>query len=131
MVMEDIDYHLQKLRQIGDAPLKLCPYISSEFIPIPPHKVGIAHLVLKPRLLLADPVGCGKTPQALAAYGFLKARDSKLRVLVMAERSAIYQWHMSVEKFLVGVRPSIVGYNLDSGSSVTRHKRYKDRKSVV
>lgn len=123
-MLESIDLHLQRLRQNGDAPLKPCPYISSEFIPIPPHRVGIAHLVLKPRFLLADPTGCGKTPQALAAYGFLKQRDEKLRVLVMAERSAIFQWHSSVQRFLVDIQPAIVGYNTDSGSSVGRRARY-------
>lgn len=128
-MLESIDLHLQKLRQIGDAPLKPCPYISPNFIPIPPHKVGIAHLVLKPRFLLADPTGCGKTPQSLAAFGFLKQRDTKLRALVMAEKSAIYQWHSSVEKFLVGIDPTIVGYDLDSGSSFTRKERYSNYES--
>jgi SNF2 family DNA or RNA helicase len=122
--VETIDLHLQRLRQVGDTPIKPCEYLSDKFIPIPPHKVGIAHLVLKPRFLLADPTGCGKTPQSLAAFGFLKQRDAKVRMLVMAERSAIFQWKESVLKFLTGIRPQIIGYDLDSGSALTRHQRY-------
>lgn len=124
LAVEAIDRELQRIRQIGDIELRPCPYVSDLFISNPPHRVGITHLAVKPRFLLADPTGTGKTPQMLVAFGFLKLKAPGLRMLVMAPKTALFQWKEAVEKFCLGFKVRVVGYEEDTGKLRSRFSRY-------
>lgn len=126
---DSLEQQLQKIRQAGDFDLRTPPLVTDLFDPIAPHKVGVAHLAVKPRFLLADPVGCGKTPQVLVAFAFLKHRRPDIRTLVVARKNAIWQWKSAIQKFLrwaprdyKGVSVKIVGYDQEGGY-VARKKR--------
>jgi SNF2 family DNA or RNA helicase len=60
----------------------------------------------------------------LCGFGFLKVKAPKLRMLVMAPKSAIFQWRDSVDKFNVGLEPQVVGYDSRSGKMHSRFHRY-------
>lgn len=114
MDRDRIDAALSVLREKGDCQLRACKHVNEAeggFISMPPHRVGIAHLTLRPRFLLGDPVGCGKTAEALVSFAFLKEKDPSLRLLVITDKSALYQWRAAVNKFLVGIKASVVGYD--------------------
>lgn len=111
MDLDRLNTALFAMREKGDCQLRGCKHVSDGFISMPPHRVGIAHLTLRPRFLLGDPVGCGKTPQALVGYGFLKEKDPTLRLLVVTDKSALYQWKQAVDKFMLDVSASVVGYD--------------------
>ena len=103
---------LAKLRAVGDCTLQPCAYVGPGFISSPPHRVGVAHLTCMRRFLLADPVGCGKTAQTLVAFGYLRERlPGGLRMVVLTPKSALFQWHHAVGKFLVGIEAEVVGYD--------------------
>jgi SNF2 family DNA or RNA helicase len=68
--------------------------------------VGIAHLLWQRRMVLGDPTGTGKTPQSLIAWRILHHKRG-WRALVLMQKAALHQFADSVEKFLVGVRPTV------------------------
>lgn len=110
MDLQAIQTYLTRIRTEGDAQMRPCGLITEELRSIPAQRVGIAHLFLRPRFLLADPTGAGKTPQALAAFGYLKEKDPRLRLLVLTTKSAQFQWKTAVERFLRGVSAEVIGY---------------------
>lgn len=115
---EVIEARLRAIREAGDCPMQLPPVVrpwdpatGTGFLSNAPHRVGIAHLRLRPRFMLLDPTGTGKTPQTLVAYGTMWAQTNrKLRMLVLCGKTAQFQWVEAVEKFLNGPRAKVVGY---------------------
>lgn len=45
-------------------------------------------------------------------------------MLVMAPKTALFQWKKAVLKFNIGVKPYVVGFDQDTGKSKTRFHRY-------
>ena len=70
--------------------------------------IGVYHIIGCPRLVLGDSAGLGKTIEALVAYAYLKEVDPTLKLLVVASKSALYQWKEEVETFLTGVKAEVV-----------------------
>lgn len=112
--LEQIDETLARLREAGDADIRPCPLVTEKFRPIPPHRVGVTHLIYKPRFLLLDPTGTGKTPQTLVAYAYLRERHPDFKAIVCTRKAALFQWRERIEEFLAGVRPEVVGYAPDN-----------------
>lgn len=102
---------LQDIREKKTCDLRQGKHVSNAFLSIPPHRVGILHLAMVQRFLLTDPTGCGKTPQALVAYSYLKEKDPTLRLVVVTLASAIFQWQGAVAKFLTGISVAVPGYS--------------------
>lgn len=125
---------LAEIRRAKTCELRQGSYVTDEFLSIPPHRVGILHLAMVQRFLLADPVGCGKTPQALVAYGYLKEKDPTLRMIVVTTKSALFQWRAAVKKFLRKIDASVPGYS-EKGSkqgTSSRHWQWNlDQRDVL
>lgn len=121
-----IEAYLKQIREAKDAVMRPCPLVTAEMRPIPAQRVGIAHLFLRPRLVLADPTGSGKTPMTLAALGYLRHKDPSLRALVVTTKGAQFQWKASVERFLKGAVPEVLGYTEQRRKvpPAARHARY-------
>jgi len=105
-----VNDYLARIRAAKTATLPVCPLVTDAFIAAPPYAVGVSHLILRPRFLLADPAGTGKTPQALVAYAYLKHKNRDLKAVVHTTQAAQFQWADRVEQFLTGVKASVVGY---------------------
>lgn len=71
-----------------------------------PQQVGIAHLVLMRRMILADPTGCGKTPEALIAWALIRAKK-QWPALVLATKSNLTPWKEKAELFIPGVKAAV------------------------
>jgi SNF2 family DNA or RNA helicase len=65
--------------------------------------IGALHMMLLNRMVLGDSAGTGKTIQAIAAFSFLLEQDPALKLLVVATKSALYQWQEEFEKFTQGI----------------------------
>jgi len=127
--LEQIDIALEKVREAGDANLRPCPLVTNAFDPIPPHRVGVTHLIYKPRFLLLDPTGTGKTPQTLVAFAYLKQAHPEFKAIVCTRKSALFQWDASVQRFLTGLRSEVVGYDPNDPSvewnALKRREQYE------
>lgn len=82
--------------------------------------IGTYHFVKVPRMVLGDACGLGKTLQAIAALCYLFIKDPTIPVMVLAPRSALFQWASEIEKFTEGIKPVVV-----SGSRERRKKIYE------
>lgn len=117
--LDQYERQLEGYRAAGDAPLPPCPLVSDAFNPHPPHKVGIAHLLLKPRFGLFDPTGVGKTPMSLVAFSYLHWKQG-FKAIIVARQKAILQWQAQVEKFLPGLRTEVLGEPKERAESYRR-----------
>jgi len=70
--------------------------------------IGAIHMMLLNRMILGDAAGIGKTLQLIAAYSFLLEQDPTLKLLVVATKSALYQWQEEFEKFTVGISSRVL-----------------------
>jgi SNF2 family DNA or RNA helicase len=68
---------------------------------------GAFHLMTLKRMVLGDGTGLGKTCQVLAALGHLWEREPENKVLVVGPKSAVHQWAAEIERFMVGVKPTV------------------------
>lgn len=110
MDQQAVEQYLTTIRAQGDATMRPCSLITPAMEAIAPQRVGTAHLFLRPRFVLADPTGCGKTPQTIAAYAYLKEKDPDLRMLVVTTKAAQFQWKDSLERFTYAQRAEVLGY---------------------
>ncbi len=62
-------------------------------------KVAAHHLVHMPRFILGDAVGLGKTIDCIAAACYVRDRFPDAKVLVLATKSATFQWASEFEDF--------------------------------
>lgn len=85
--------------------------------------VGALHFILLERMVLGDSTGIGKTAQTLAAYAFLLERDPSLKLLIVAPKSALYQWLEELQKFTVGITGRVITSDAYGGK-----KGYEARK---
>jgi len=125
MDLTAIDTYLERARRENDVAMRPCGLVTDAFLPLPAHKVGAAHLFLRPRMILADPTGCGKTPQTLVGWAYLKEKQPTLKLLVVTGKSSQFQWRDSVLKFLTGVSAAVIGYDAHK-TKVSPAARYAD-----
>ena len=131
--MSDLQTLLAEIRRKKTCELREFALVRDAFLSIPPHRVGILHLALVKRFLLADPTGCGKTPQALVAYAYLREKDPSLRCLVVTIKGALFQWQGSVEKFLRETPAAVPGYSARNAktSAASRHQQWVEDRTPV
>lgn len=122
-----VDAYLDAARKAGDIDLRPCSLVSPAFQPIPPHKVGIAHLIGRSRFLLGDPTGLGKTPQVLVAFGYVREQRPETRLLVLCGKGAQLQWADEAERFLPSLSVEVAGFARPKGRRAVRLKP-SDRK---
>lgn len=70
--------------------------------------IGVYHLIAVPRMVLGDATGLGKTLQTLGAFAYIKEKAPEYKLLVVASKSALFQWKAELEKFLTGVSAQVV-----------------------
>jgi superfamily II DNA or RNA helicase len=94
------------------------------------HQVFVAHMVatqkLRPRMILADEVGLGKTIEAGLILKELKARKMIERILVVTPASLLYQWQHELnakfnERFEILDGPALNYLGKDGGNPWLRH----------
>lgn len=85
-------------------------------------KTAIEYAALHKHIFIADPVGVGKTIEALATLQYLKSYP----VLVIAPAIALSQWTKEIDKWIGNIsysilHPSVKAYNLSAGIIITTY----------
>lgn len=70
--------------------------------------VGALHMLLLNRMVLGDGTGLGKTVEVIAAYTFLLDQDPTLKLIVVCQKSAMYQWEEEFHKFTQGITTRVI-----------------------
>jgi len=70
--------------------------------------VGAIHMMMLDRMVLGDGTGLGKTIQSIAAYTWMLESEPNLKVLVVTQKSAIFQWQEEFEKFSTGISTRVI-----------------------
>jgi len=99
---------LLELRQSKNASFKPNPYLKPETKLRYYQVIGSLHMLLLNRMVLGDSTGLGKTLQVLAAYAFVLSNNSTMKLLVVCQKSAMYQWAEEVDKFMQGITCRVV-----------------------
>lgn len=99
---------LKQIRQAESLQLKKCSLIKDHVALRNYQAIGVYHLLALPRLIIGDGTGLGKTLQILSGYAYLKEKDPSLKMLVVASKSALYQWVSENDKFLQGVKAGVI-----------------------
>jgi SNF2 family DNA or RNA helicase len=99
---------LKQVRQADNLQLKPCAYIKENVKLRNYQAIGVYHLLSLPRMVIGDGTGLGKTLQILAGYAYLKEKDPSLKLLVVASKSALYQWASECNKFLQNVKAGVI-----------------------
>lgn len=99
---------LKQVRQAENLQLKKCAHIKDSVVLRNYQAIGVYHLLALPRCIIGDATGLGKTIQILAGYAYLKEKEPDLKLLVVASKSALYQWASESDKFLENIKPGVV-----------------------
>jgi SNF2 family DNA or RNA helicase len=70
---------------------------------------GTYHMMLLKRMILGDACGLGKTIEAISALAYLwdTKKEAGNKVIVLAPKSAMYQWASEIRRFTNDIRPII------------------------
>lgn len=71
-------------------------------------KRGGLMMVLRPRMVLGDDVGLGKTLETLLASSYMKAQREDTKFLVFTEKTALRQWRAEANNLVPGYKTRII-----------------------
>lgn len=98
----------QQIKIAKTLKLKPNPYFELVDRPFLYQKRGILLQIVRPRMVLGDDVGLGKTLEAIVAFTYLKAARPETRALVLTERLAFGQWTQEVKANTKGISAKII-----------------------
>lgn len=113
---------LLQVRQSKNVLLKECMYVRPDIKLRNYQSIGVYHLIACPRMVLGDATGLGKTATTLEAFAYIKEKAPEYKLLVVASKSALFQWKTEVEKFLTGITAQVVSakpVKLETGEKLT------------
>jgi len=121
---------LKKVRASKTVALKSTPMLRSEVTALDgtPEKFrlryyqvqAIFHLLSMKRFVLGDATGTGKTIVAIASYCYAWEKEPTNKVIVVAPKSALWQWRAEILRFSKGIKVYLV-----QGKPEEREKTYK------
>lgn len=94
---------LKKLRTKKKVSLKACNLLKPDVVLRNYQAIGCLHFLLLSRMILGDSAGLGKTLTLITAYLYYLAKNPKLKLLVVAPKSAVDQWAEEFDKFTTGI----------------------------
>jgi non-specific serine/threonine protein kinase len=94
---------LLELRKSKTADFKANKYLRPETKLRYYQVVGALHMMMLDRMVLGDGTGLGKTIELIGAYSFLLSNDPTLKLLVVCQKSALFQWAEEFDKFTTGI----------------------------
>ncbi len=97
-------------------------YLKPTTIFKPFQKVGIVAMLKRPKMVLGDATGLGKTIQMFGAFSYYKTKYQRAKMLVLTDKSLIHQVENEVHKFFHGLRTCNI-YELER---VDRYKVYEE-----
>lgn len=91
-----------------DLRLKPNPYLKDPSIPYGYQTRQVLMMLLRPRQVVGDDVGIGKTLEAIVAFTYMKARDPRFRMMVFTEKGCLDQWYDEILWLTTGIKPRII-----------------------
>lgn len=88
--------------------LRVNPYFNQVDIPWLYQKRAALIMFARPRMILGDDVGLGKTLESVVGFSYMKARDPDLRAIVFTEKSALIQWKKEIEWLCPTLRVAVI-----------------------
>lgn len=98
----------KQIRTATTLNLKQNPYFVLNNKPFLYQKRGILMQLVRPRLILGDDVGLGKTFEKIVAFTYLKAQRPNLRAVVLTEKMAYKQWLDEIAANTIGLKAKII-----------------------
>ena len=99
---------LLELRKSKTASFKPNPYLKETTKLRYYQVIGSLHMMLLRRMVLGDATGIGKTAESIAAYCFTLVDEPELKLLVVCQKSAIFQWAEEFSKFTQGISVRVI-----------------------
>lgn len=99
---------LLELRKSKNASFKPNPYLKPETKLRYYQVIGALHMMMLQRMVLGDGTGLGKSIETLAAYAFSLTNNLSLKLLVVCQKSAMFQWGEEIEKFMTDINYRII-----------------------
>ena len=120
---------IERIKTDPNLPLRPNPYLVDPEIPYLYQRRGALLLVARPRLLLGDDVGLGKTLQSIVALTYLKTRDPQMKTLVLTEVGALRQWQQEFAWLAPKLGVQIIG--AQTGDADARNAAFEEFASDV
>lgn len=83
---------VEQVKRAQTLVLKPNKYLVDPNVPFLYQRRGSLMMLMRPRMVLGDDVGLGKTLEAIVALSYLKSAQPNLRALVLTEKIALKQW---------------------------------------
>ena len=124
---------LLELRKSKTAALKPNKYLKESTVLRYYQVIGTLHMMLLQRMVLGDATGLGKTLEIIAAYAFILSENPDMKLLVVCQKSAIYQWQEEFEKFTQGITTRVITNDFEkmSGSKARRMQYNRFQENVM
>lgn len=126
---------LLELRKSKNASFKPNPYIKPETQLRYYQVIGALHMMLLQRMVLGDATGIGKSIQSLAAYAFCLSNDPTLKLFIVCQKSAMFQWGEEIDKFMTGISYRVVTNEFEgiTGSQARKmhYNRFKENVMII
>lgn len=101
--MDDITIKTAKNLQ-----LKPSPYIKDHNIPFNYQKRMVLLTLKRPRMIVGDDVGLGKTIEAIYHFAYMKMLRPDTKAIVFTEKGTLKQWLKEFDKFTKGLKVKII-----------------------
>lgn len=116
---------IERIKTDPNLPLRPNPYLADPEIPYLYQRRGALLMVARPRLLLGDDVGLGKTLQSIVALTYLKTREPGMKTLVLTEVGALRQWEQEFRWLAPNLNAQIIGASTgDAGEREVAFERF-------
>lgn len=99
---------INRIKNSPNLQLKPNPYLLDPDYPYKYQRRGSLMMLLRPRLILGDDVGLGKTIESVVASTYMKAKRPDTKFLVMTEKGALEQWQTEYANHTQGMRTKII-----------------------
>lgn len=98
----------QTLKTAKNLVLKANDHLPDPSIPYKYQIRGILMMLMRPRMILGDDVGIGKTIQSIISFSVLKSKNPQTKALVLTEKGTLDQWLSEFEWLTKGIKVKII-----------------------
>lgn len=98
----------EKIKTAAVLTLKPNPYLKDHTRPFAYQCRAALLMLMRPRMILGDDVGLGKTYESIIHYTYMKAKDPTTKALVFTEKITLSQWADEFADHTNGIKTKII-----------------------
>jgi SNF2 family DNA or RNA helicase len=84
--------------------------------------IGALHMIMLGRMVLGDNAGLGKSLMSIASYAWCLENFPDMKLLIVAPKSALYQWSDEFNKFCTGISTRVIENDVGKISGLEARK---------